>query len=195
MVSLHWGIEKVFYPSPDQIRMARGFIDVGATLILGHHPHVVQGVERYKHGLIAYSLGNFQFQLFEHDLRSDRRQRTDESFILSVTLENGGVKEHRLTPIEINGDFVPVVSVGHKRQALLDFVDNISGPIKNGTITEKWWFEQIADEYLYENGRSFIIRIRKYGVKHLVMFMVWLITPFVLKCYRGWLGKRLRGNI
>lgn len=61
IISLHWGIENVFYPSPEQINLAHKFIDAGATLVLGHHTHVIQGIEQYKHGLIAYSLGNFQF--------------------------------------------------------------------------------------------------------------------------------------
>ena len=61
IISLHWGTENVFYPSPKQINLAHELIDSGATVILGHHPHVIQGIEQYKNGLIAYSLGNFQF--------------------------------------------------------------------------------------------------------------------------------------
>jgi len=61
IVSLHWGTENVFYPSPKQVNFARCLIEAGATAILGHHPHVVQGIEQYQDGLIAYSLGNFQF--------------------------------------------------------------------------------------------------------------------------------------
>lgn len=75
IVSLHWGgIENTYYPSPDQVRLAHAFIENGgATLILGHHSHTIQGgLERYKGGLIAYSLGNFQFdtEIFKEGINS-----------------------------------------------------------------------------------------------------------------------------
>jgi len=44
-----------------QTRMARTAIDAGANLVIGHHPHLVQGIERYQDGLIFYSLGNLVF--------------------------------------------------------------------------------------------------------------------------------------
>ena len=64
VVSLHWGVENTFYPSPAQQRLARNLIDHGVSIILGHHPHVLQGIERYQDGLILYSLGNFNFHQF-----------------------------------------------------------------------------------------------------------------------------------
>lgn len=59
IVYIHWGYELSFYPQPADRAWARQAIEKGATLIIGHHPHVVQGVELYKNGIIAYSLGNF----------------------------------------------------------------------------------------------------------------------------------------
>ena len=58
---IHWGIEKDTEPGVDQIRLAHKAIDAGADLVLGSHPHVLQGVEKYKGRYIAYSLGNFCF--------------------------------------------------------------------------------------------------------------------------------------
>jgi len=55
----HWGTELVSVPAKHDIVNARKFIDAGATAVIGHHPHVIQGVEEYKSGLIAYSLGSF----------------------------------------------------------------------------------------------------------------------------------------
>ena len=71
IVSLHWGYQYDQYPDPGQIRMARRIIDYGATIVHGHHPHVLQGMERYKDGLILYSLGNFFFPDF---VRTDGRK-------------------------------------------------------------------------------------------------------------------------
>lgn len=61
VVSFHWGREKRYEPEPYQQRLGRATIDAGADVVVGHHPHVVQGIETYGGGLIAYSLGNFVF--------------------------------------------------------------------------------------------------------------------------------------
>lgn len=61
IVSFHWGIEYSFYPEQYQKSLGRHAIDEGADLVLGHHPHVLQGIESYKGKHIVYSLGNFSF--------------------------------------------------------------------------------------------------------------------------------------
>ncbi len=61
IASFHWGIENEHYPEEWQMKLGRASIDAGADLVVGHHPHVLQGIERYKNGVIAYSLGNFIF--------------------------------------------------------------------------------------------------------------------------------------
>jgi len=59
---VHWGDEYAEGPNTAQVRAAHSLIDAGADMVIGHHPHVLQGVERYGKGLIAYSLGNFLFE-------------------------------------------------------------------------------------------------------------------------------------
>lgn len=61
IVSFHWGIEKDYYPNSTQKTMGRYAIEAGASLVLGHHPHVLQGIEKYRGRYIVYSLGNFCF--------------------------------------------------------------------------------------------------------------------------------------
>ncbi len=58
---LHWGEEEVHYPKPGDIELAHNFIDQGVDLIIGHHAHVVQSVEKYRGKYIFYGLGNFIF--------------------------------------------------------------------------------------------------------------------------------------
>ena len=77
VVSLHWGVEYNQSANAGQIALAHALVDAGADLILGHHPHVVQGLERYKGAVIAYSLGNFVFDMADPVKR--------ESMILDVT--------------------------------------------------------------------------------------------------------------
>lgn len=61
IVNLHWGDELELKPDSNQITLAHRMIRAGADLIIGHHPHVLQGIEQYRKKVIAYSLGNFVF--------------------------------------------------------------------------------------------------------------------------------------
>lgn len=62
VVLVHWGLEYADEPDWQQQQAARALVEAGADLVIGHHPHVLQGIERHGHGLIAYSLGNFLFE-------------------------------------------------------------------------------------------------------------------------------------
>jgi len=67
-LNLHWGAEWELYPAVRQVRMAHRFADLGADVIIGHHPHILQPMERYvardgREAFIAYSLGNFTSQM------------------------------------------------------------------------------------------------------------------------------------
>ncbi|MGJ9459640.1 CapA family protein [Oceanobacillus sp. CF4.6] len=61
IANFHWGEERHYHPNATQQSLGRFAIDAGADLVLGHHPHVVQGIEEYKSKYIVYSLGNFMF--------------------------------------------------------------------------------------------------------------------------------------
>ena len=61
IVSFHWGIEKYYRPTENQIRMGRLAVDSGADLVIGHHSHRINPIEQYKGVYICYSLGNFCF--------------------------------------------------------------------------------------------------------------------------------------
>lgn len=191
VVSLHWGTENVFYPAPSQVVLAHTLIDQGASIILGHHPHVVQGIERYRHGLIAYSLGNFDMY------PEGRDPRSSNSVILCIDIDETGILGYDLVPLKIPANEIPTVVGGSEKADALQFMDRISRPLTNGSMTEKWWFEQIGEVYLRGSLESFALRIKKYGIRHFVEFLVWSITPFSLRCYAGvlrnrWTQKELR---
>lgn len=61
VVLIHWGIEREEKPQEYQRALAKRYIDAGADLVIGSHPHVLQGIEYYKGKPIFYSLGNFVF--------------------------------------------------------------------------------------------------------------------------------------
>ena len=81
IVLLHWGQEFTDDPDDFQRVTARRLLDGGADLVIGHHPHVLQGIERHGHGLVAYSLGNFLFA------NTDERSR--HSGVLRLRYEPG----------------------------------------------------------------------------------------------------------
>ncbi len=61
IVSFHWGQELDYKPNKNQINLGRATIDAGADLVLGHHSHRINPIERYNDKYIVYSLGNFSF--------------------------------------------------------------------------------------------------------------------------------------
>ncbi len=95
IINFHWGHEKENYPKEDQIFVAHKTIDYGADLIIGHHPHVWQGIEKYKDGIIAYSLGNFIF--------GGNSRTYEQSAVLKVRFVRGRHKriQAQVLPIEI----------------------------------------------------------------------------------------------
>jgi poly-gamma-glutamate synthesis protein (capsule biosynthesis protein) len=93
IVLLHCGIEWSTVPSDLQRMYAQAAIDAGAALVIGHHPHVLQPVEEYGDGLIAYSLGNFVFDGFWGE--------GNVSAVLQLTLTREGVESWDMVPVDI----------------------------------------------------------------------------------------------
>lgn len=100
--SLHWGLEFLDYPGPEQIDLAHQLIDAGVDVIFGHHPHVLQPVERYKNGLIFYSMGNFVFDLWP--------ESTKLTAVARVNLRKGDAPTYECIPVEIQDDFTLAIA-------------------------------------------------------------------------------------
>ena len=94
IVIFHWGNEKETVPDSNQTTLGRLAIDLGADLVCGHHPHVLQGVEEYKGKNIVYSLGNFCFggNFSPSDMDTMIFQQT-------FTITNDGVQDDNVTNI------------------------------------------------------------------------------------------------
>ena len=70
VIFIHWGVEYERKQAKNQRLLAKKFSELGIDLVIGHHPHVVQGIERINNTLVVYSLGNFIFdQYFNKDVR------------------------------------------------------------------------------------------------------------------------------
>ena len=88
IVNFHWGIEREYVPNDTQKTLAHLAVDEGADLVIGHHPHVLQGIEKYKGKYIAYSLGNFCF-----GGNSNPQDKDTMIFQQTFTIKNGKVKD------------------------------------------------------------------------------------------------------
>lgn len=87
IVYFHWGVERALTPESYQRLLARKCIDAGADLIIGSHPHVLQGFEYYRGKLIAYSLGNFLFN-----------SHTGSTILLQTTFSEGKLTSVQVIP-------------------------------------------------------------------------------------------------
>jgi len=94
VVVCHWGAEYSSYTNASQRALARAVADAGADLVLGHHPHVLQGLGILENTFVAYSLGNFVF----YDMIS---AQTSETVILRCVLDSTGVKTVEWIPVSI----------------------------------------------------------------------------------------------
>ena len=94
IVSFHWGLERENYPTENQVNLAHSAIDNVADLVLGHHPHVLEGIEVYNGKNIVYSLGNFCF-----GGNSNPSDKDTMIFQQTFTVENGELTADNVTNI------------------------------------------------------------------------------------------------
>lgn len=129
LANCHWGIERENYPEEYQQSLGKMCIDWGADLVIGHHPHVIQGIEEYKGKYIIYSLGNFCF--------GANRNPADKDCIIfqqTFTFVNGelqGDSEARVIPCSVSSvsnrnDYKPTPAEGSEAQRILDRVNEYS---------------------------------------------------------------------
>ena len=103
VVSIHRGGTLEDCPASIHVREAHQIADAGAKIILEHHPHCLQGVERYGEAVIAYGLGNF---VFDHPMEKQR-----ETAIFRFMLSKDGVSRYEFVPVYINSNFQPELAV------------------------------------------------------------------------------------
>lgn len=141
IVDMHWGCERDLLPSEWQRQTARDFIDAGADLVVGQHPHVVQGIEEYNGRFIVYSLGNFAFG-------GNCLAKLPETFVFQMifTVAVDGSRRYSAAVYpclitssqerDANGnlrnDFRPLRLYGDDADAVADMILQRSLPLENG---------------------------------------------------------------
>ncbi|WP_047805994.1 CapA family protein [Pelagerythrobacter marensis] len=119
VVQYHGSREYSPEPTEESRRRMFAAIDAGADLVIGHHPHVLQGFEFHRGQLIAYSLGNFLFDQYIHE--------TQASMLLKVWMDGSRFARAEIVPIDVR-DYRPVPAVAGMRDAVLRRLRALSGP-------------------------------------------------------------------
>lgn len=133
IVYVHWGTEYSITASKHIKNLGKKYIDLGADLVIGAHPHVVLPVEKYNGGIIAYSLGNFVFD--------QKIGRTTEAAVASLYM-NENSKFLELVPIKINNG-VPGITDSSMdlrsiHRMLTKYLNKSDYEIKDGKIMVKF---------------------------------------------------------
>lgn len=128
VINFHWGSERQYYPLAAQKTLAHFAIDNGADIILGHHPHVIQGIEQYKNRIIAYSLGNFAFG--GNSNPTDKRTFIFQSNLkfTNNNLTSIGVRviPCSVSSVEYKNDYCPTPLKGSAKLNLLTYLNKLS---------------------------------------------------------------------
>jgi poly-gamma-glutamate capsule biosynthesis protein CapA/YwtB (metallophosphatase superfamily) len=148
IVSFHWGIERSNYPNSVQIELGRFSIDHGADIVVGHHPHVIQGIDKYKDKYIVYSLGNFCFG-------GNRNPSDKDTFVFQsiFTFRNGELagQEGIVYPCSISSvdnvnDYQPTLLKGKDRERVINRLLEYSTKLKYGITKDDVIFaEEMTD--------------------------------------------------
>ncbi len=126
IIYVHWGIERQDYPEEYQRTLAEAYIDAGADLVVGSHPHVPQGIEYYNGKPIVYSLGNFIFN-----------PNMVATYALKVLWSVDGQAQLQVIPVKTDNALTADL-IGEAKQEMLRYVENISFDVsidENGMVT------------------------------------------------------------
>lgn len=138
IVSFHWGEERSNYPNSIQTELGRFCIDQGADIVAGHHPHVMQGIDKYKGKYIVYSLANFCFG--GHGNPKDK-----DTFIFQnrFTMQNGGIinNEGIVYPCSVSlqkniNDYQPTLLKDENRERVIIRILEYSEKLKYGITSD-----------------------------------------------------------
>lgn len=131
IASCHWGIEGDHYPNDYQQQLAHQVVDWGADVVIGSHPHVLQGVEIYNGKVICYSLGNFCFG-------GNRNPQVKQTVIYQQTFTfvdgvlqsdiSADIIPCSISSISSRNDFQPTIVEGEEKQSIIDNMNDYSKP-------------------------------------------------------------------
>lgn len=123
----HWGDEHTNYPRYEHIKLAKNLAKRKNIVIVGHHPHVIQGIQEYKNSLIVYSLGNFLFddcKSINNNFELTQTEKNRKSFILEVEIKNNEISDFEYNGFKDKDGGIEFFDI--KKE-----INNISSELKN----------------------------------------------------------------
>jgi len=134
IITPHWGEERFRQPSPLQCEQAHAFTQAGASIVIGHHPHVMQGLEWHESSPIIYSLGNFLANNVYWDnadfLTWNRFERT--GCMIRCELDAHGAQKVQQIPVYDDGTTISIEKNGWGNR----YINKANKMLTNG-ITKK----------------------------------------------------------
>lgn len=137
----HWGVEGSYDVESDQVKLAHAAVDAGCNLVLGGHPHVLQGVESYNGANIVYSLGNFVFggndDPMDYETMIYQQTFTFENgaLVTDTTTSSAQIIPCRLSTSKTVNNYQPIALGGSEAKTLVKNVNKRSSALK-GTAVE-----------------------------------------------------------
>ena len=187
IVCIHWGVEDYLYPSKEQRRLANQFVEAGASLIIGHHPHVMQGIERIDKAFVVYSLGNFVFDEFEWSfINEDGVPQTSmsmlpeinrRSVIFQMILIDGQTSHYDFHPTLIDSDGKVILD---ENEAGRKTINRLSSRLRWPLYNQLWLAYSLKQEWILRinplfKGKFTLEKIKKLRFAHIKQFMKKLI--------------------
>lgn len=133
LISVHWGKEYQHVPNPGTVQLYHAIANAGADIILGHHPHVLRGIEKFKDTLIIHSLGNFCFS--SKTIRHRETGARLYSMIASIEIDKKRVQRVVIHPLYVNN--LEPWRIGDRRLPPANFVPTpVDGPFADKVLEE-----------------------------------------------------------
>ncbi|WP_410006575.1 CapA family protein [Aequorivita nionensis] len=167
IIFTHVGTELVNIPDPKDVKNARDFISVGASAVIGHHPHIIQGIEEYNKGIIAYSLGSFIYlPEFEMGYSNNQKEERNFSICLQLTFNKNTVEKSDIHYYKLNPETLlpsPYVEKNEHFNNLNKWIDEPSR-----------YYKQIRTQLLKREIKSFFQRFNENPFKTLRHYFSYL---------------------
>jgi poly-gamma-glutamate synthesis protein (capsule biosynthesis protein) len=190
LVIVHCGLEYIPYPPPYVAAAFRALIDAGADCVIGHHPHVPQGIEWYRSRPIAYSLGNFVFY------QNTNLYYRKIGYCLSLDLSGGAISGVELLPYRITETGLQRL-VGVELKQFHNKMVRLSRPLPAPGGVEKAWQAYLA----YYGMRGFqdevlgiLERMKSEPEKGAAMFRNRITTMQHIELWRDFLTRIMGGQ-
>jgi len=134
LLSVHWGLTNYRYPRPDQLTTAKELLDCGVDYVIGHHPHVAQGVQYLDQGVVFYSLGNLIFSKYYKQGRPVRISKENKlGMLLSMefgkSMDQDEISQFHTVYDQERNQLSLLDAAGRKQRARV--VDKLSVPLRH----------------------------------------------------------------